>query len=146
MRLLSPLAALLAVCASPFPALAGEVAGTVYDARGLPQAGVTLVMAGQQAVTGTDGAFIFSDVPAGDQPLAAGAQAVIVAVPAEGTVRRNMFLLSRAARASVTGAAVDAGEGRRVMASAMQQASSMLADADRLPPRNLGRTLGDSEG
>lgn len=142
MRLLSLLAALFALCASPLPALAGEVAGTVYDARGLPQAGVMLEMAGQQVVTGADGAFTFTDVPAGDQPLAAGAQAVVVAVPAEGTVRRNMFLLSRAARASVTGTTADAGEGRRVMSSAMQHAEAMLAEADRLPRR----TLRDSEG
>lgn len=142
MRLLSLLAASFALCASPLPAQAGEVAGTVYDSRGLPQAGVTLDMAGRQAVTGADGAFLFADVPAGDQPLAAGAQAVIVTVPAEGAVRRNLFLLSRAARASITGSAVDAGEGRRVLASAMRQGEAMLAEADRLPRR----TLRDTEG
>ena len=71
MRIFSPLAAVLALLAAPVPALAGDVAGTVYDARGLPQADVTLAMAGQQAVTGADGAFVFTGVPAGDHPLAA---------------------------------------------------------------------------
>jgi hypothetical protein len=141
LRSLSLLAASIVLCAS-LPAQAGEVAGTVYDSRGAPQAGVTLDMAGQQAVTGADGAFVFGNVPAGDQPLAAGAQAVIVTVPAEGTVRRNLFLLSRAARASITGSTVDAGEGHRVMANAMRLGDAMLAEADRLPRR----TLRDSEG
>lgn len=141
MRLLSLLAASISLCAS-LPAQAGEVAGTVYDARGLPQAGVVLDLAGQQAVTGADGSYRFAEVPAGDQPLAAGAQAVIVAVPATGEVRRNLFLLSRAARTAVTGSGADAGEGRRILASAVQQAEAMLAEADRLPRRTLGGNEG----
>lgn len=141
MRLPSLLAAAALLCA-PLQAQAGDVAGVVFDARGLPQAGVVLDLAGQQAVTGADGAYRFADVPAGDHPLAAGAQAVVVAVPATGEVRRNLFLLSRAARAAVTGSAADAGESRRVLASAMQQGEAMLAEAERLPRRTLGGNEG----
>ena len=100
MRTHALLIALLSLTA-PLTAHAGAVAGTVYDQRGAPAAGVVLALGDAQAVSGADGAYAFADVAAGEHTIAAGNQRVAVTVATEGTLRRNMFLLSRAARAVV---------------------------------------------
>ena len=126
MRALAITAALIAAGLA-LPATAGEVAGTVYDQRGLPAAGVLLELGDAEAVTGADGSFTFADVATGEHTVAAGTQRVVVEVASEGTVRRNIFLLSRSARTAVTGEAVDSAALDRTI----QLAETMLRESDR---------------
>lgn len=107
-------------------ATAGEVAGTVYDQRGMPVAGVAVSVDGQEALTGADGTYRFADVAAGQQMVAANGQRVGVEVAVEGETTRNIFLLSRRARSEVTGAVVEAVSGEEAFAEALEQAEQML--------------------
>jgi hypothetical protein len=129
-------AVLIAFCA-PLPAQAGEVVGKVFDARGRPAAGVMVELAGQQTVSAADGSYTFSGIPAGEQGLVAGSQAVAVAVTDEGVVRRNLFLLSREARAHLTGEAVTPLDNSDMLAASLQLAQAMLAEAEGTPARQL---------
>ena len=87
-----------AACASP--AIAGDIAGSVYDAGetvALQAAQVHLLELDRAAVTQRDGSFYFADVPAGEYTLEIsyiGAPAVqrTVSVPATGTVRIDVLL------------------------------------------------------
>ncbi|MES2699942.1 MAG: carboxypeptidase-like regulatory domain-containing protein [Pseudomonadota bacterium] len=126
----------MALCSS-LPAWAGEVAGTVFDARGRAVAGVALELAGQQAVSGADGAFTFSDVAEGQHSVIAGSQAVAVTVPAEGAVRRNVFLLSGAARARVTGEVAIPADNAAVLAETVRLAAMLLAEGDDTSARRV---------
>lgn len=141
MRLAALLAAMLALGFS-LPAQAGEVAGTVFDARGRPAAGVELALGGQQAVSGSDGKFAFADVAEGEHRMLAGSQAVSVSVPAEGVVRRNVFLLSSAARLRVTGESVSAQDGATVLAEVRRRAARLLAESDGRPARQVADITG----
>lgn len=123
-------------------AQAGEVAGTVYDARGQKAADVELALDGQTAITGADGAFRFADVRAGEHQIVAGSQRVAVTVAESGETRRNVMLLSRSARTAVTGETIDTAAADAVLAQAMRLADAMLAEAARLPERRIA----DSEG
>jgi len=136
LRIALILAASFAACL-PLPALAGEVAGTVYDARGLPAAGVALDLAGQHAVSDTAGAFAFADVPAGDLALTTGNQAVRVAVPAQGSVRRNVMLLSRTARTRVTGEVATPADNAQMLAATAQLAQAILDEGAARPARRV---------
>lgn len=118
------------------------MAGTVFDARGRPAAGVELALGGQQAVSGADGKFTFADVAEGEHRMLAGSQAVAVSVPAEGAVRRNVFLLSPAARLRVTGLGATAQDGTEVLAEVRRQAARLLAESDGLPARPLADITG----
>lgn len=129
------LAAMLGLCSS-LPVQAGEVAGTVFDSRGNPVAGVELALGARQAVTGADGRYVFADVAAGEHRVQAGSQAVAVVVPAEGTVRRNLFLLSAAARTRVTGE-VPAADSGPALAEVRRQAARLLAESADRPSRPL---------
>lgn len=108
--------------------MAGEVAGTVYDQRGIPAAGVTLALGDARAVSGADGSYVFADVAAGEHTIAAGTQRVAVAVPDEGAARRNIFLLSRSARTAITGEVLDSIALDRTI----QLAETMLRESDGL--------------
>lgn len=110
-------------------AMAGEVAGTVYDQRGAPAAGVVLALGDAQAVTGADGSFAFANVAPGEQQIVAGNQRVAVTVAADGTVRRNLFLLSRAARTAVTGETAATPESDAALAATYRLAEAMLQDS-----------------
>lgn len=121
--------------------MAGEVAGTVFDARGRPAAGVELSLAGQVAVTGADGAYVFADVAAGEQRVLAGSQAVMVSVSAEGAVRRNLFLLSASARSRVTGDGLPAADNA-VLAETRRQADRLLAEGAGRPARQVADITG----
>jgi hypothetical protein len=123
--------------AAPVAAQAGEVAGTVYDARGRAAAGVELLLGGQQVVSGADGSYRFADVAPGEHSVTAGSQRVAVAVAETGETRRNIVLLSRSARLAVTGDVVPAANTDAVLVQAMQLADAMLAEAARLPERRL---------
>lgn len=128
LRTIATIAALLAATV-PLCAHAGEVAGTVYDQRGVPAAGVVLALGDAQVVSGADGAFTFADVAGGEQAITAGNQRVVVSVNATGTVRRNVFLLSRSARASVTGEAATSPESDAAIAATFRLAEAMVQDA-----------------
>lgn len=141
MRLAALLAAFLAI-AAPLPVLAGEVAGTVFDARGRVAAGVTLELAGQQAVSAADGSFAFADVAAGEHSVVIGSQAVAVVVPAEGTARRNVFLLSAAARQRVTGEVATPADSAAVLAATARMAAHLLAEGDAAPARAIADVTG----
>lgn len=140
MRSAAILAAILGL-GLPLSAQAGEVAGTVFDARGNPVAGVELALDGHQTVTGADGSFVFADVAAGDHRVQAGSQAVSVAVPAQGTVRRNLFLLSAAARTRVTGE-VPGADSTATLAAVRRQAARLLAESADRPARPLADITG----
>jgi hypothetical protein len=114
--------------AAPLSATAGEVAGTVYDQRGAPAAGVVLALGELQALSGADGTFAFADVSAGEHTIAAGNQRVVVSVAAEGTVRRNLFLLGRSARTVVTGEIAATPESDAALAATFRMAEAMLRD------------------
>ena len=130
MRRFALVAALLALGA-PFAATAGGLAGTVYDQRGTPAAGVELTLGDARATTGTDGSYAFAEVPAGEHMLAAGGQRVAVTVADEGETRRNLFLLSTAARQVVTGAPVD----HAALEATLALAETMLRDSQRRDPQ-----------
>lgn len=76
----------------------GSVSGVVIDARtGDPIGGATVQTAGQSAVTGSDGGFAFSGVPAGNQTLTGShpdysTASVPVTVPDGGAVVQNLVL------------------------------------------------------
>lgn len=76
----------------------GSVSGVVLNARtGDPISGATVQIAGQSAVTGSDGAFAFSGVPAGNQTLTGShpdysTASVPVTVPDGGGVVQNLVL------------------------------------------------------
>lgn len=76
----------------------GSVSGVVIDARtGDPISGATVQIAGQLAVTGSDGGFAFSNVPAGNQTLTGShpdysTASVPVTVPDGGAVVQNLVL------------------------------------------------------
>lgn len=127
---------------SYLPAQAGEVAGTVFDAHGRPAAGVELTLGSQQAISGADGKFAFADVAEGEHSVLAGSQAVSVSVPAQGAVRRNVFLLSAAARVRVTGDAQSTSDGAMVLAEARRQAARLLAESDGRPARQVADITG----
>ncbi len=124
MRRFALLAALLTIGA-PLSATAGEVAGKVYDQRGTPAAGVELALGAARAVTGADGSYSFADVDAGQHMLAAGSQRVAITVADQGETRRNLFLLSSAARRVVTGAPVD----HAALDATIALAETMLRDS-----------------
>lgn len=91
-------ASVLALAAHP--AWAGEVAGTVVDQSrtvALQSAQVRIVELGRAAVTGSDGGFVFGDVPEGTYTVEArfvGAEPETqsVTVPATGLVRADFAL------------------------------------------------------
>ena len=124
MRALAITAALIA-SGFALPATAGVVAGTVYDQRGLPAAGVVLELGAAEAVTGADGSYIFADVATGEHTIAAGTQRMVVDVAGDAAVRRNIFLLSRSARAAVTGDVIDSTALDRTI----QLAEAMLRES-----------------
>lgn len=128
MRPYALLAALLGL-AAPLSAQAGEVAGTVYNQRGAPAAGVVLALGDVQVVSGADGAFVFTDVAPGEQAITAGNQRVTVTVADEGTVRRNVFLLSRSARTAVTGETAATPESDAALAATYRLAEAMVQDS-----------------
>ncbi len=115
--------------AVPLSAHAGEVAGMVYDQRGRPAEGVVLALGHVQVVSGADGAFAFADVAAGEQAITAGNQRVTVTVANEGTVRRNVFLLSRSARTAVTGETAATPESNAALAATYRLAEAMLQES-----------------
>ena len=94
-----------------------------------------------RTVSAADGSYRFADAAAGEQQLRAGSQAVVVTVPEEGAVQRNLFLLSQAARARVAGEPL-AANSAEVLAASAAAAALLLAEADGLPTRRLA----DSEG
>lgn len=109
----------------------------MFDARGRAVAGVSLELAGQQVVSGADGAFTFSDVAEGQHSVIAGSQAVAVTVPADGAVRRNVFLLSGAARARVTGEVAIPADNAAVLAETVRLAAMLLAEGDDTAARRV---------
>ncbi|MEO5705636.1 MAG: hypothetical protein ABIT10_04025 [Alteraurantiacibacter sp.] len=124
------------------PASAGEVTGKVFDARGRVAAGVALELAGQQVVSADDGSFAFSNVAEGQHSVIAGSQAVAVSVPLEGAVRRNVFLLSSAARQRVTGEVVTPADSAAVLAATARMAAHLLAEGDAAPARRIADITG----
>jgi hypothetical protein len=139
------LAALLAVVsclAAAQPVLAGEVTGKVFNARGQAVAGVALELAGQQAVTAADGSFTFAEVAEGEHTVVAGSQAVAVSVPAEGAVRRNVFLLSAAARQRVTGDVAVPADSEQVFAASARMAARLLAEGEARQTRRAADITG----
>ena len=110
-------------------AFAGEVSGTVYDQRGTPLAGIAVSIDGQQATTRADGSFHFADIAEGQHMVATSGQRVAVQVAEDGVTTRNLFLLSRRARAEVAGPAIDQDSGN-AFAEALDLAEQMLDNDD----------------
>ncbi len=128
MRPYAILAALLTLSVSP-SAHAGEVAGKVYDQRGAPAAGVVLALGDVQVVSGADGTYAFADVAAGEHMIATGHQQVAVTVAAEGTVRRNLFLLGRSAARVMAGETVPSPTSEPALAATFRLADAMPEDS-----------------
>lgn len=134
MRKSVALAVTLALFA-PVAAQAGDVAGTVYDARGQAAAGVELVLGDARTVSGADGSYRFTDVAAGEHSVTAGSQRVGVSVAESGETRRNIILLSRSARVAVAGETLTPVQSDAAVADAMRMADALLAEAATLPAR-----------
>lgn len=142
MRAFSILAAFGALAASLIgaqPALAGDLAGTVADARAQPVAGIVVAIPalGMETRTDASGAYSFADLPEGEHEVAVslGAEAVQFAsakVPAEGAAKRNIFLLSRAVVTTArSGMSPDeAAEAARITSEGMQAAKAMLESTE----------------
>ncbi|TIX50478.1 carboxypeptidase-like regulatory domain-containing protein [Alteraurantiacibacter aquimixticola] len=124
-------------------ATAGEVTGTVYDARGVPAAGVELALGDARAMSDADGAYRFADIAAGDHMVEASGQRAMVAVPAEGIATRNIVLMSSRARAAVTGVAAPA-MAEDAFAEAMQLAHQMVTTGS--AQGEVAWTFNDREG
>ena len=127
----------LAVFAAP-PVLAGDLAGTVSDARARPVAGLTVGIPALGLVTQTDasGAYAFADLPEGEHEIAVSlddqaVQFVTASVPSTGAAKRNIFLFSRAVVTTArTGMSPqDAAEAERITREAMEAAEAMLKNA-----------------
>ena len=92
-------ASVVALCTAN-PALAGEIAGNVYDASetaALQGAEVRIVELNRVTSTERDGSYVFADVPAGEYTLEVryvGAPAVRqpITVPADGLVRAQVLV------------------------------------------------------
>ena len=131
--------AVIASLAASTPALAGDIAGTVYDAGGAPVAGVQVTIAelGLEAVTLADGTYRFADLPSGEHFIiaradGAAAQRIPVNLASNGDAgddaTRNIFLMSRMAMRQVTG--VDAGSvpAQEAFAEALTLADHMITE------------------
>jgi len=104
--------AALALFAFPAAAQAGDLAGKVYDAAALPVAGATVWVGDREVQTLADGTYSVTGLAAGEHEIAVtladgAVQTVWAEVSAEGTSRRNIFLVSSAA---MRGARQFAGE------------------------------------
>ncbi len=139
MRLFATLAMPLALFAA-HPALAGDLSGTVSDAKAQPVAGMTVSIPALSLTTQTDadGAYSFADLPEGGHEIAVSVndeavQFAFADVPADGSAKRNIFLFSRAVITTArTGMSPqDAAEAARITSEAMEAAEAMLQDADR---------------
>ncbi|OYX66169.1 MAG: hypothetical protein B7Y88_04525 [Sphingomonadales bacterium 32-64-17] len=94
--------------AAPGAAFAGELSGSVIDARGLPVAGIEVSLGDSDQLTQTDGEgrYTFADVAAGEASLAVrkangDVQRAFAQVAAEGVTRRDVFLVSAGALSAV---------------------------------------------
>ncbi len=82
------------------PAIAGDVSGTVVDETdtvALQSATVEIAELGRKVVTGRDGSYRITDLPAGTYEITASyigapAETITVSIPAEGTVVANFAL------------------------------------------------------
>lgn len=121
------------------PVLAGDLAGTVADARAQPVAAiaVTIPALGLETRTDAKGAYSFADLPEGEHEVAVkldgeAVQFASAQVPAEGAAKRNIFLLSRAvltaARSGMS--PEEAAEAARITSEAMEAAKAMLKNAE----------------
>ena len=140
MRFATASLALVIAALSASPAAAGDLAGRVHDAKARPVAGavVAIPALGLEAVSDAEGRYSFTDLPAGDAELAiamgnGSTQHMTIALPADGVVERNIFLLSASAMSNAR-----KGLAAAMMASAEQladdswsQAEQMLKEADR---------------
>ncbi len=120
------------------PALAGDLAGTVNDAKAQPLAGMTVSIPALGLVTQTDacGAYSFADLPEGEHEIAVSlgeeaVQFVSALVPREGAAKRNIFLLSRrVVTAAASGMSPqEAAEAARITREGMDAADAMLQSA-----------------
>jgi len=114
--------AALAVLAFPAAAQAGDLAGKVYDAAALPVAGATVWVGDREVQTSADGTYAITGLSAGEHEIAVtladgAVQTVWAEVGAQGTSRRNIFLVSSAA---MRGARQFAGEPAPVPAPVVE--------------------------
>ena len=94
--------AALALILAPAAAQAGDLAGKVYDATALPVAGATVWVGDREVQSLADGTYSITGLAAGEHEIAVtladgAVQTVWAEVNAEGTSRRNIFLVSSAA-------------------------------------------------
>lgn len=129
------------VAAAPAAAFAGELSGSVIDARGLPVAGVEVMLGEGERTTQTDaeGRYAFADVVAGEASIAVrkangDVQRAYAQVAAEGTTRRDVFLVSASALSAVLAPAqpeveseVDLGETLRLAERMVEQVRGQTA-------------------
>lgn len=121
------------------PALAGDLAGIISDAKARPVADMTVSIPALGLTTRTDahGAYSFSDLPHGEHEIAVSldeeaVQFASAMVPAEGLAKRNIFLFSRAAVSTTRHAhsPLSATEAARITREGMEAAEAMLQSAD----------------
>ena len=96
------------LAAAPSAAFAGELSGSVIDARGLPVAGIEVSLDDRTTLTDAEGGYAFADVAAGEASVAVhkpggDVQRAFAQVAAEGVTRRDVFLVSRGALSAVLG-------------------------------------------
>ncbi|GAA0275825.1 hypothetical protein GCM10009127_15590 [Alteraurantiacibacter aestuarii] len=138
MRIAAFLLGVSSLCAAS-GAQAGDIAGTVYDARGEPAAAVQLEIAelGLTTVTGADGSYRFADVLAGEHRIAVlqGSQAiqrVLVNVDDGSDASRNIVMVSRRAVNGFLGSAFPAeaedGTGEQAFSRALELADQMTRE------------------
>lgn len=94
------------LAAVPTAAFAGELSGSVIDARGLPVAGIEVSLGDRTTLTDGEGAYAFADVAAGEARIAVhkangDVQRAFADVAAEGVTRRDVFLVSKSALSAV---------------------------------------------
>ena len=120
----------------PASAFAGDLSGSVIDARGLPVAGieVTLGEGEQRALTDADGRYAFADVAAGEASLAVkqangDVQRAFAQVAEDGATRRDIYLISARALSIALGAAEPEPEIDADLEATLRLAETMAADA-----------------
>lgn len=120
------------------PALAGDLVGKVADARAQPVAGITVAIPalGLETQTDAQGAYSFVGLPEGAHEVAVelddeAVQFASAQVPAEGAVKRNIFLMSRAVIATARSgmSPEEAAEAARITKEGMEAAEAMLQNA-----------------
>ncbi|WP_191229148.1 carboxypeptidase-like regulatory domain-containing protein [Aurantiacibacter xanthus] len=121
------------LAAAPGAAFAGELSGSVIDARGLPVAGIAVSLGDSERTTQTDaeGRYAFVDVAAGEAIIAVhkpngDVQRAFADVAAEGVTRRDVFLVSAGALSALLAPAQPKAESEVDLGETLRLADRMV--------------------